>query len=326
MTKVIVAGPIARFERYDIRPPKNFKLIEINRKISDKEFIDLAKDAKFILSGLMGVNKNVIEALENVVLIQSEGVGYDTIDIEAAREKGIYVANADGVNKDSVAEHTIGLILAILRRTPSANRDIKAGKFSESYKGYGSRSMKTLKSLHVGILGLGNIGIELVKRLKPFKCEISYYNHNRKENLEKELGIKYLPQEDLYKNCDIISIHVPLTEETRGMINKDILGLMKEDAYIINTARGEIINQCDLAEALIQNKIAGAALDTLEIEPPPKDDPLLNLPEEVDDRLILTTHIAGITDNDLKGMQKIAWENMERVLRGERPINIVNGL
>lgn len=326
MTKVLVSGPMDRFERYDISPPKDFKLVEIKKGISDEEFIEEAKDATFIFSGFMHLNRKIIETLDKVKLIQSEGVGYDTIDIDAARDKGIPVGNAAGVNKVPVAEHTLGLMLASIRRIPSADRDIKAGMFSESYKAYRQRGLRNLEDYHVGIVGLGNIAIELVKRLKAFNCKISYYGHNRKEDLEKELDIDYLDLEELFKTCDIISLHVPHTEETEHMINKDTISLMKDDVIIVNTARGKVIKQDDLTEALLKGKIGGAALDTLDMEPPNPEDPILHLPKEIDDKLILTTHIAGIADSSLRDMQRIGWENMERVMRGERPINIVNGL
>ncbi len=326
MVKVVTNIPEERIKRYGVLPPEGFELVYINQSYTDEELINVGKDADFLFLSLSPASKHVIENLNNIKLIQSEGVGYDGIDLETTKNKGIYVCNAKGVNKFAVAEHTIGLILAALRRTVEANNEIKKGNFVSNYLDYDKKGMRELKSCHVGIVGLGDIGKEVVKRLKPFNCRISYYNHRRNYESEKELGLEFLELEELFKNCDIISLHVPLTPNTANMINKETISLMKHNAIIINTARGGVINQEDLAEALINGRIEGAALDTISPQPPHKDHPLLNLPEEASNRLILTTHIAGITSEAFAKMQEIAWNNMVKVLNGERPDNIVNGL
>ena len=327
MIKVVVSSPKSRIERYGIKPPEGFELIYINNPYTEKELIEKSKDATFLLLSLSPASRNVIEKLKTVKLIQSEGVGYDGIDTEAAKEAGVYVCNASGVNKVAVAEHTIGLILAALRRTVEADTQIKKGNFEENYKDYEVRGMRELQSCHVGLVGLGNIGVEVVKRLKPFNCKVSYYDPFRKSiDVEANLGIDYLPLEEILKKCDIISLHLPLMRETENLINKDTISLMRKDAILINTSRGGIINQEDLAQALIENKIEGAAIDTLSPQPPPPEHPLLNLPEKAARKLTLTTHIAGITIESFKKMQIIAWNNMIKVLNGERPDNIVNGL
>lgn len=326
MTKVVVSLPEERVKRYGVLPPEEFELVYINQPYTDEELIEVGKDADFLFLSLSPASKKVIENLKNVKLIQSEGAGYDGIDLEAARSKGIYVCNAKGVNKVAVAEHTIGLILASLRRTVEANNEIKKGNFVSNYLDYEEKGMRELRSCHVGIVGLGDIGKEVVKRLKPFDCKISYYNHRRNNTAEEELGINFLDLEEIFKNCDIISLHVPLASNTENMINKDTIALMKHNVIIINTARGGVINQEDLADALVNGRIEGAALDTISPQPPQKDHPLLNLPEEASKRLILTTHIAGITSEAFETMQEIAWNNMIKVLKLERPDNIVNGL
>lgn len=324
MKKVLTTISKRSIEMFGIEPPKNFDISYIDSNYTDEEFIEKSQDADFLLMGLNRLNKNIIDNLRDVKLIQSLGVGYDGIDTEAAREKGIDVANAKGVNRVSVSEHTIGLMLASLRRTAQADRDIKNFKFKESYRNYQIEGTRTLKSAHVGIIGLGDIGLEVVKRLEAFGSTISYNSHSRKEDLEKEYKINYLELDDLLKTCDIITIHTPLTEQTENMINKEKFKIIKDDSILINTARGEIVNQDDLAGALKDGEIGMAALDTIYPEPPSDDHPLLNLPEKIEDKLILTSHIAGITTEDLKNMQMNAWENMKRAAQGEKPINIVN--
>lgn len=326
MTKILATMGKKSLDRFDIVPPDEVEVSYLEGDYSDEEFIEKSKGAKYILLGTTRLNRKMIDQLEDVELIQTLGVGYDGVDIKAAREKGIYVCNNKGVNSASVSEHTIGLILAALRRTVEADKDIRRFKFAESYKEYQEKGTRTLKSLHVGIVGLGDIGLEVIKRLKPFACKISYTSNTRKKDKEEEYGIEYLELDDLLKTCDIISLHTPLNVKTEGMINKDKLKMMKKDSILVNTARGEIINQLDLANALKNNEIGMAALDTLSPEPPSKDHPLLNLPEGIEDKIVFTTHIAGITTEDMEDMQKNAWANIERALRGKKPINIVNNL
>lgn len=326
MIKVLATVGEGSLERFGMTVPEKFKVTYLGPDYTDDEFIEKTKGAKFVLLGVTRLNENMIENLEDTELIQVLGAGYDGVDIKAARKKGIYVANGKGINSISVAEHTIGLILAALRRTVESNKDVKNFRFEESYKEYQVRGTRTLKSTHVGIVGLGDIGVEVIKRLKAFGPKISYNSNSRKKDLEKEYAIDYLELDELLKTCDIVSIHTPLNSHTEGMIDGDKFKLMKKDSIIVNTARGEIINQEAIADALKNGEIGMAALDTISPEPPDRDHPLLNLSEEIDDKLILTTHIAGITTEDMVGMQKNAWSNMERVLRGEKPINIINNI
>ena len=326
MKKVLTTMSKKSIENVDVKIPKDLEIKYIDEDYTDAEFLEASEDAEFLLLGVTNLSKNIIDRLKDIKLIQSIGVGYDGIDIEAARENGIYVANAKGVNRVSVSEHAIGLMLASLRRTVQADKDIKRFRFEESYEGYKKEGTRTLQSTHVGIIGLGDIGTEVVKRLKAFGPEISYYSHSRKRDKEEEYGVNYLELDELLKECDIVTIHVPLNESTENMINKDSLKLMKKDSILINTARGEVVNQEDLANTLKDGDIAMAALDTMSPEPPTKDHPLLNLPEDVEQKLILTTHIAGITREDLEGMQKNAWDNIERMVNGKKPLNIVNDM
>lgn len=327
MIKVVLTLPKERVERYGVKSPKEFELIYLKQPYTDEDLIAACKDATFIFVSLSPVSKNVIDKLDTVKLIQAEGAGYDGIDLEAAYNKGIYVCNAKGVNKDAVAEHTIGLILASLRRTIESDKQIKSGNFASNYLDYERKGIRELRSCHVGLIGLGDIGKEVAKRLKPFKCRISYYSAHRKSKLvEENLGIEYMSFEELLKNCNIISIHCPLTSETKNLINKNTINYMKKNVIIINTARGDIINQQDLADALIHGRIEGAAIDTISPQPPNIDHPLLTLPDYAANKLILTAHIAGITSEAFARMQVIAWNNMLKVLNGDRPDNIVNNL
>lgn len=326
MVKVLTTMSKASVEMYGREKPEGFEIEYIDKGFTDEETIKRSKGAEFILVGGGNINKHIIDNLEKVKLIQTIGVGFNGIDIKAAKEKGIYVANAKGVNKVSVSEHAIGLMLAALRRTVQADKDIKNFKFEKSYIENHEKGSRTLESTHVGIIGLGDTGQEVLKKLDAFGSKVSYYSNSRKKDIEEEYGIEYLELENLLKTCHIITIHTPLNKATENMINTETLKLMKKDSILINTARGKIINQVDLANALKDGEIGMAALDTIYPEPPSDDHPLLNLPEDIAKKLILTSHIAGETTQDLKDMFANAWENMQRVANGEKPINIVNGL
>lgn len=326
MVKVLTTMSKASVEMYGMERPEAFEIESIKKGFTDEEFIEKARDVDFLLVGGGGINKHIIDKLEKVKLIQTIGVGYNGIDIEAAKEKGIYVTNAKGVNKVSVSEHAIGLMLAALRRTVQADKDVKNFEFQKSYREYHERGSRTLQSCHVGIIGLGDSGQEVLKRLDAFGSKISYYSNTRKKDIEKDYGIGYLELEELLKTCDIITIHTPLNKASENMINAESLKLMKKDSILVNTARGKIVNGRDLAKALKDGQIGMAALDTIYPEPPGDDHPLLNLPEDIAKKLILTSHIAGETTQDLKDMFANAWENMERLVKGKKPVNIVNGL
>lgn len=326
MVKVLTTIKEETLDRVGIEAPEELEFSYIGKGYTDEEFIEKSRDAKIILMDLSPLNENILKNLDGVELIQVYGVGYDGIDVKAAKEAGIPVANARGVNKVSVSEHTLGLILASLRRTAQADRDVKAGRFKESYKDYQVQGTRTLKSTHVGIIGLGDIGLEVIKRLEAFGPKVSYYSNTRKEDLEEEYNLEYLELDRLLEEVDIVTIHTPLTPSTENMLGAREFKLMKKDSILVNTARGEIINQKDLAIALEKGEIGRAALDTLSPEPPSKDHPILNLEEEAQSKVILTPHIAGITTEDFEGMQRNAWENISRVLEGKRAKNIVNGL
>lgn len=183
-----------------------------------------------------------------------------------------------------------------------------------------------LSSRVIGLVGLGAIGKALVSMLKPFGCKIYYYDVFRaSEDYEKENGIEYATYETILEKCDIISYHVPVLDETRDMVRKETIDKMKDDAIIINVSRGEIVNSADLAEALNNGKIF-AGLDVIAPEPPPVDHPILNLTEEGNARLSITPHIAGTTDDAFIRMSQWSYENMVRVMNGERSNNIVNSL
>ncbi|MCE4618715.1 MAG: 2-hydroxyacid dehydrogenase [Desulfurococcales archaeon] len=266
------------------------------------------------------VTREVCGWMRKARLIAQPSTGYDHIDVVACRERGIPVANAGGANAVSVAEYTVMAALALLRRLVKAHGDLARGRWSQwelmdlgTYDLYG----KTW-----GVIGLGRIGREVVKRLKGFDVRILYYDKYRlPEDKEAELGVEYAPLGRLLKLSDVVSIHVPLTEETRGMIGERELRLMKPTAVLINPSRGEIVDEEALARALREGWILGAAVDVYSREPPGPDHPLMGL-ENVN--IITTPHIAGATSDARARIIQVTVENIIRVLRGEEPVNVVN--
>ena len=257
------------------------------------------------------ITANVQDAASNLKVICKHGVGTDNIDIDAATARSIPVMFTPGANSESVAEHTLALILSLIRRIPVQDRQIRSGVFSKkSFDG------QELLGKNLGIIGYGRIGRRLSELVSPFKMNVVVYHPScTNENLPKYI-VKAQTVEDVVCRSDIISLHCPLTPVTRGMINKTTIAQMKEGAYIINTARGPLVNEEDLIQALKEKSIAGAALDCFEKEPLAVDSPLLRL-----DNVILTAHVAGTSDESLRNIGTTAVRHVISMLRGE-PVDV----
>jgi D-3-phosphoglycerate dehydrogenase len=284
------------------------------RALNSEELGGSLRDADGALLGNDVCDSEVLNSAEKLKVVSRHGVGVDNVDLEAATENGIIVANTPSVNKTAVAEHTMALILSLLRKIPQADASLKSGKW-EGPKFMGSE----LAGKKLGIVGLGAIGTEVAKRAKCFGMNVLYLKRRRREDLEKELGIVYRPLEQLLRESDIVSIHLPLTRETKGMIGEREIALMNKDAYLINTARGEVLDDAALAEALMEERIAGAALDVFSKEPPDSDHPLFQL-----DNVILTPHVGAYTLEAVRKMDLISAENIVRVFHGQQPDFVVN--
>jgi D-3-phosphoglycerate dehydrogenase len=284
------------------------------RALGSDELRQSLPDIDAALLGNDVCDANVIEAARKLKVISRHGTGFDSIDIKAATENGIVVANTPGVNTTAVAEHTIALIFAILRRIPDADLSLKAKKW-EALNFVGEE----LAGKTLGVVGLGAIGKEVVKRAKAFGARVLYADKIRDVDLERRLGLLFVPLESLLEESDIISIHVPLTPETRGLINRREIALMKKGAYLINTARGEIVDSDALADELQSGRLAGAALDVFDTEPPDFGSRLFNLK-----KIIMTPHIAAYTVEAMRKMDYVAAENITKVLHGQIPDFVVN--
>ncbi|WP_243297922.1 hydroxyacid dehydrogenase [Bacillus litorisediminis] len=282
---------------------------------------DLVSDADgIVLRAPARVTREIIDAAPNLKVISGAGVGLDNIDVKYATEKGIMVLHAPAVNDVSTAEHAILLIMALSKSLIPFHSEMSQGN-------YGIRMLcpsYELKGKRAGIVGFGSIAKEVAKRLKlGFEMDVIVwvrrYNET-KHQLANELGLTVTTNlDELFQTSDFISLHIPLTPETKGIIDNHHFQMMKPTAYLINTARGAIINHDDLYEVLKNNKIAGAALDVFDPEPPPKNWPLLSLPN-----VIVTPHVGGTTVESNYKMATTVAKNVLKALAGEKPDFIGN--
>ncbi|NLO98390.1 MAG: GyaR protein [Peptococcaceae bacterium] len=322
--KIAILVNRANLERYTtpgaIIP--DWELIHLGNDALNKERL-IATDADAMLvDPMIPITADIIEGLPHLKLIHSQGVAYNLIDLEAARKAGIFVCNCAGVNASAVAEQAILLILALLRNFRENEDMVYAARQKEAKNRCFENGLKELNECHVGIVGLGAIGKELARMLKAFGCKLSYYSRTPKP----ECQIPYLPLDDLYAQCDIISLHVPVNQETINLIDEQAINKMKRGAILINTARGELVDQEAVCRALMDGRLGGAGFDTLAPEPVQPDNPFLALPSEVRRKVALSPHIGGITAGCFYRSFNIIWNNMRRIAEGQRPSNIVNGL
>lgn len=259
------------------------------------------------------VTKEVIENAKNLKIIARAGVGVDNVDVDAATDHGILVVNAPQSTSITVAEHTMGLILSLSRKIAIADASVKAGKWEKSkFMGMELRN-KTL-----GVIGMGRIGSQVVQRAKAFEMDIVVYDPYISEKAAKELGAEIMSLEELIKVSDVMTIHVPLTPETKGLISKEQLTQMKDNAIILNCSRGGIINEADLYEALKERPELKAGLDVYENEPL-EDSPLTTL-----DNVVLTPHIAASTKEAQRDAAIIVAKEVKEVINGNTPSNVLN--
>lgn len=293
----------------------------------DDALLSRARDALCIQADAMRpVSARLISGMPDLRLIQSEGVGYDCIDTAAAASRGVPVCNTAGTNAGAVAEAAVLLMLAALRRLTEGDAAVRAARQAQARHLFIQSGLRELGECRVGLVGLGAIGAQTAVRLRPFGCELYYYSRTRRAlETEQAAGVSYLPFEELLSVCDIVSLHLPANERTYRMMNRETFEKMKPGSIFINTARGSLVDQEALAEAIISGRVAGAGLDTLDPEPVRPDNPLLRLPEEFGRKLTFMPHVAGTTAATFRKQQRLCRDNIKAALAGERPVNIVAG-
>jgi len=273
---------------------------------------DLARKLQaFNPDGLIVRQGKITEAVQaaapNLKVICKHGVGTDGIDIDAATRRGIPVLYTPGTNAEATAEHTLALMLALLRQIPLQDRRIRSGIFDKKQYGGLELAGKTL-----GLIGFGAVGRRVAELVAPFKMQVLVYHPSCTDEPLPAYIRKLKSVAELLPQVDILSLHCHLTPETRNLVNRDSIARMRPGVFIINTARGALVHEGDLLDALQNDRVAGAALDVFADEPPPMDHPLFE-----NDRVIVTAHVGGMSDNSFKNMSLAAMENVLAVLKGE---------
>ena len=276
------------------------------------------KDAEYFMGFARAeLDAAFYRAAPRLKLVQLISAGYDRVDIEAARRARVPVANNGGANSVAVAEHTVMLILAGLKKLAWQHNNVVAGKWRVG--DFSETRLYELSGKTVGIVGLGNIGKKVARRLRGFDVTLLYHDIVRlSEHEEDALGVRFVLLDELLRTADVVTLHVPLTSLTRNLVSERELNLMKPTAVLVNTCRGPVVDELALHKALITRRISGAALDVMVDEPPPKDHPLLNV-----DTITITPHMAGPTwENWVKAFRN-GFDNIQRVAAGRPPMWVI---
>ena len=295
---------------------RNVNIIQMQPGSKEGDLLKIVSKADGLITrGSIMVTREMMAASPQLKAIGVHGMGYDHVDVAAARELGKVVFNTPDALTVSVAEMTLALMLALTRRVVAADKAVRAGDWNRKY---GDLIGTDLAGRTVGLIGLGRVGAAVARRLKAFDVGLLYYSRTRRRELESYIGIEWAELDDLLSRSDIISLHVPGTSETHHMIGPREFGLMKQGVLVVNMARGRVIDQEALLDALMTDKVAGAALDVFEVEPLDPAHPLTAM-----DNVILTPHLGA---SSLEGMQRMATQVAQGILDildGKEPQNRV---
>lgn len=317
--KVLYLGPQlpSYVARHHARLPEGWSFTSMSG--SDSAVRAALADADFLVV-LGRVSAEMIQAAKRLRLIQVQGHGYEQVDLQAAAARGIPVATVGGAAAASVAEHTVALMLSVLRLIPAADAAARNGNWLQMPY-YEEGLVRELGSATVGLVGFGHVGRTVARMVRGFGSRMLYCCRRRLPvEDETTLGVAYLPLSELLQQSDVVSIQVPLTEHTRGLVGKSELGLMKPTAVLINVSRGAVVDETALIEALKAGQIAGAGLDVFEHEPLPAGHPLLQL-----QNVVITPHVAGAAVEAIDRTFDAVIENLRRVASGQPPLWLVSG-
>lgn len=272
-----------------------------------RELAELLPDVDGLLAGLDEINGTVFSAAKKLRAVSRYGVGTDNVDLEAAQRHGVVVTNTPGANADSVAELAVGLTFTLARAIALEDRRVRTGAWVKPWG-------RQVAGSTVGIIGLGNIGCAYARRMSALGCNVVANDLEPNEDFAHRWGIRLASKEDVVLSADVLSLHVPLTEETLDMVDLAFLGRLPRHALFVNTARGELVVEEDLVGALEAGYLGGAALDTLRLEPPNPGNPLLSL-----ENVVLTSHIGAQTPEASTEVGRRAASDLIAVLSGHRP-------
>jgi D-3-phosphoglycerate dehydrogenase len=277
------------------------------KPLSSTQLAEMIPGVDGYIAGLDTIDRDALAAADRLRVIARYGVGVDAVDLEAAEEKSIVVTNTPRANSSSVAELTVGLMISLLRNIPTAAHATNSGEWPRM------RGL-SLEGKVVGLVGYGAIGKHVAQRLSGFGCRVVAFDPVAFEEQAAVLGVELLPLAEVIRTADLLSLHCPVTEQTRAMVDAAFLEKMKPDSYLINTARGELVDEEALTTALQSGKLRGAALDVFSKQPPEAHNPLLGLPQ-----VLATPHMGAHTDGATNAMGWGALNDCLAVLRGEEP-------
>jgi phosphoglycerate dehydrogenase-like enzyme len=275
------------------------------------------REAEYLLGFVRFLPDEAYTDATRLKLVQVLSAGYDRVNIAGARKACIPICSNGGANSVAVAEHTIMLMLAVYRKLVTFHQNVASGRWHEGIPR--TADVFELEGKTVGLVGLGHIGQQVCRRLHAFDTDVIYYDTFRRSPDEEAcLGVRYVPFPALLEGADVVSLHVPLNDSTRHLIDAEALGRMKPKSILINTCRGEVVDEHALAAVLRQGRILGAGLDTLEQEPPDPSNPLLALPN-----VTLTPHTAGPTVDSFRKRFQNGYANIQRVAQGQAPLWVI---
>jgi len=295
--------------------PAGYTAKWVFKQAPNEDKLALLKEAEFLVLHPAAISEELMRAARKLRLIQLLTAGYDKIDVRLANELGVPVATNGGANAWAVAEHTVALLLSLYKRLTLCDRSVREGNWRKPITGFNTFEVvgKTL-----GLIGAGKIGRKVAYRFAGFEAKVIYYDVIPAPDIEKDLGARRVATvEELLREADIVSLHVPATPETHHMINKETIAVMKPTAVVLNTSRGSAIDEPALAEALKQGKILGAGLDVFDKEPIDNANPLLKL-----ENVVVTPHTAGHAYEGWFRRIQFAWENIQRVAAGNPPESV----
>jgi phosphoglycerate dehydrogenase-like enzyme len=296
--------------------PPGYDFMPVDRR--SPEFLRALPEAEFWMGfARTGLDAEFFATGRRVKLVQLVSAGYDTIDLAAARRAGVPIANNGGSNAISVAEHTVMLILAALKRLTWCHANVCGGKWRVG--GFDEHILHELEGKTVGIIGLGRIGKKVARRVLAFDARVQYYDIVRlTEDEEDALGVRFALLDELLRTSDVVTVHVPLNDGTRGLMSTREFALMKPGAVFINTCRGPVVDERALEKALTSGHLGGAGLDVLVDEPPSPSHPLFQL-----DNVIITPHMAGPTWENWPRAFRNGFDNIQRVAAGRPPLWVI---
>jgi len=264
------------------------------------------------------IDAEVFDAAPKLKIVAQMAVGFDNIDLAEATKRGICVTNTPGVLTETTADFAWTLLMAVARRVVEGDKYVRAGQWKVGWHPMMLQG-RDIYGATLGIVGLGRIGCAIAKRAKGFDMKVLYHDVIRRPDFEKEYGIEFVDVDYLFKNADFITVNVPLMKETHHLVNEKKLRMMKKTAYIINNARGPVVDEKALYKALKEGWIAGAGLDVFEQEPTPMDNPLLKL-----DNVVVAPHISSASYETRSKMAEMTAENLVAFFEGKTPPNLVN--